>query len=85
MVRIASRKESVSQDLGACDRCGAPASLLVRLASGGQLAFCPQHARQFRDALTAQGAVTVGTARHPREPAPASVEGGTPHPRPTNR
>ena len=34
-----------------CDRCGAQAYVLVRLASGGQLLFCAHHAREHADAL----------------------------------
>jgi len=34
-----------------CDRCGAQAYVLVRLASGGELLFCAHHAKQYEPGL----------------------------------
>ena len=32
-----------------CDRCAAPAKLVVSLAKGGELAFCGHHANRHRE------------------------------------
>jgi hypothetical protein len=32
-----------------CDRCGAAAKLEVKLASGGELAFCGHHANRLQE------------------------------------
>jgi len=48
--------------LDRCDRCGARATLWVRLAGGGELVFCAHHGRQHWTALTRQGADFIGPA-----------------------
>ena len=34
-----------------CDRCGAQAYILVRLAGGGELLFCAHHGKRYEDGL----------------------------------
>jgi hypothetical protein len=41
-----------------CDRCGAAATSVARLASGLDLQFCGHHAKEHAPGLLAQGART---------------------------
>lgn len=43
-----------------CDACPAPATVTVRLPSGGDVVLCGSHARRHAAALLEQGAAIVG-------------------------
>lgn len=47
-------RELTAQDR--CDRCGARATSLVRLKTGGELLFCLHHHNEYWPALTLAGA-----------------------------
>ena len=50
----------VLPEFASCDACPAPASVVVRLRGGGELALCRNHARRHDLALVEEGAVIFG-------------------------
>ncbi|HXV93605.1 MAG TPA: hypothetical protein VD813_09935 [Pseudonocardia sp.] len=42
-----------------CDRCGAAAQVVARLATGGELLFCRHHARAHAPRLRESGAALI--------------------------